>query len=522
MDLLSQHKIKFADLFAGGGGTSTGAFMIPDIHVSWALNHDPVAIKTHAVNHPETKHYQADIRTQNVKELELVDVLWASLECTQHSKAKGGKDKDEGSFTLGWELPRYVIHCQPDYLYIENVPEFVRWGELKNGKRVKDKEGLEYLRWIAAIKDLGYVNYERRFLNAADYGCPTRRIRYFGIFSKPGCSIVWPKPTHAEKENIFGLPKWKACKDYIDLTKEGNSIFGREYNENVSPSKRHPLSENTLRRIAGGVKKFAPELYFIMKYYGNGDNCQSVNQPLHTIRTKESHALIKCEKLQFIQDHCHTSYNLPEDPLRPQLTRQTKQLITIEKQFYTRALTNDYANQPLEKPTPTITTFGSDSLVTARVQFLAKYFSSEPGRNQHHCQSVDQPFPTIRTHDGTAIITAKSQFISTSFNSNGHPEVNNQSIDSPLGSPTCTEKFQLVTTDLACLDFDIKMRFLTEDELASIMGFPEGYFKKPGLKLSKKDIIKMVGNAVPVGMAKALLQPVTEFLKEEILLSKAG
>lgn len=65
------------------------------------------------------------------------------------------------------------------------------------------------------------------------------------------------------------------------------------------------------------------------------------------------------------------------------------------------------------------------------------------------------------------------------------------------------------------------MRFLTEDELAALMGFPEGYFKKPGLKLSKKDIIKMVGNAVPVGMAKALLQPVAELLREEILLSKA-
>ncbi len=557
MNLLPEHKIKFADLFAGGGGTSTGAFMIPGIHVSWALNHDPVAIKTHEINHPETKHYQADIRTQNVKELEEVDVLWASLECTQHSKAKGGKDKDEGSFTLGWELPRYLIHCNPLYLYIENVPEFVRWGELKKGKRVVDKEGLEYLRWIRAIKDLGFTNYERRFLNAADYGCPTRRIRYFGIFSKEGYQITWPRPTHAEKENVFGLPKWIPCKKYINLTKEGNSIFGREFNEDIIKSKRQPLSENTLRRIAGGIKKFAPELYFIMKYYGNGDNCQSINQPIHTVRTKESHALIKCEKLQFIQDHCHTSsYNLPDEPLKPQLTRQTKQLITLEKQFYTRALTNDYANQSLEKPAPTITTFGSDSLVTTKVQFLTKYFSSEPGRNQHHCQSLDQPFPTIRCKDGTAVVTAKTQFISSQYNSNGTPEVNNQSIDQPLGSPTTREKFQFITTYFnSCgnpgsqnqsidkpigtiltgenkkalvtaildgfIDFDIKMRFLTEDELAALMGFPEGYFKKPGLKLSKKDIIKMVGNAVPVGMAKALLQPVAELLREEILLSKA-
>lgn len=521
--------ITFADLFAGGGGTSTGAFMVPGLQVLWAINHDPIAIKTHAANHPETKHYQADIRTQNVKELDSVDVLWASLECTQHSKAKGGKDKDEGSFTLGWELPRYLVHCQPDYVYIENVPEFVRWGELKNGKRVKSKEGLEYLRWIKTIKDLGYINYDRRFLNAADYGCPTRRVRYFGIFSKAGCPILWPVPTHAEKDNMFGFPKWVPCKDYINLTEEGNSIFGREFNSKVTKGKRHPLSENTLRRIAGGVRKFAPEVYFIMKYYGNGDNCQSVNQPLHTIRTKESHALIKCEKIQFIQDHCHMdSYNLLDEPLRPQLTRQTKQLITVKKQFYTRALTNDYANQPLNKPSPTITTFGSDSLVTVQAQFLSKYHSNskEGGRHQDHCQSIEQPAPTIKCIDHLAFVTSKAQFgspttrekfqfITAYFNSGGHPESQNQSINKPLGTVlTEPNKKALVTIDADVVDFDIKMRFLTYRELASIMGFPEDYFDKAGLKLSVKDIIKMVGNAVPVGMAKALLEPIVLSLSQ--------
>lgn len=543
--------ITFADLFAGGGGTSTGAFMVPGIHVSWALNHDPVAIKTHEVNHPETKHYQADIRTQNVKELDQVDVLWASLECTNHSKAKGGKDKDEGSFTLGWELPRYLVHCNPDYLFIENVPEFIRWGELKDGKRVKDKEGQEYVRWIKAIKALGYVNYERRFLNAADYGCPTRRIRYFGIFSKPGCPIIWPRPTHAEKENLFGLPKWKACKDYIDLSDEGNSIFGREQNEAVSKGRRIPLSENTLRRIAGGIRKFAPDVYFVMQYYGNGLNCQSIEKPLNTVTTKDRHALVKVEKMQFIQDHCHTaSYHTPEDPLRPQLTRQTKQLITVEKQFVMDGNYNrDNVCNTIEKPLNTIIAQGSKRLISVEAQFISKYYSSEPGRNQHHCQGLDQPFPTIKTKDGSVVITTKAQFISPVYNSSGHPEANNHSIESPLGSPTGKDKFQfitayfnssghpetqnqsldrplntiltepnkkaLVTADMdGLVDFDIKMRFLNDDELAAIMGFPKGYFKRPGLKLSKKEIIKMIGNAVPVGMARALLEPTARHLHE--------
>ena len=543
-------EIKFADLFAGGGGTSTGAFMVPGIHVSWALNHDPIAIKTHAANHPETKHYQADIRTQSVKELDPVDVLWASLECTNHSKAKGGKDKNEGSFTLGWELPRYLIHCNPDYVYIENVPEFIRWGELKEGKRVKGKEGLEYRKWIQRIKDLGYVNYDRKFLNAADYGCPTRRIRYFGIFSKSGFPIVWPKPTHAEKENMFGLPKWKPCKDYIDLTNEGKSIFGRE---------TRPLVDNTLRRLAGGIKKFAPELFFIMKYYGNGDNCQSINSPLHTIRTKESHCLIKCEKLQFIQDYCHQDrYDTPDKPMSTLLTWQTKQLITVEKQQFIQDHCHSDSYNSIDEPLKTQTARQTKELVSIEKKFIAKYYNGDRknGKYQHHCQGVDEPFPTIKTIDGSVVVTAKAQFISSQYNSNGNPGVNNSDIKSPLPSPTTKEKFQfitayfnssgnpgsqnqsiekplgsiltgenkkaLVTVDNENLfDFDIKMRFLTDEELSSIMGFPEGYFHKPELKLSRKEIIKMVGNAVPVGMARALLEPVTRCLLEEMIMQIA-
>lgn len=43
------------DLFAGAGGFSTGAQMA-GVEVVWAANHWPVAVETHAANHPETAH----------------------------------------------------------------------------------------------------------------------------------------------------------------------------------------------------------------------------------------------------------------------------------------------------------------------------------------------------------------------------------------------------------------------------------------------------------------------------------
>lgn len=556
--------ITFADLFAGGGGVTTGAISIPGIKVSWALNHSKIAIECHAKNHPETKHYQADIRTQDVSELEPVDILWASTECTQFSLAKGGADKDMGSYTLGWEILRYIIHCKPSVIHIENVPEFIKWSPVDDeGKPDKTRQGEEFKRWVEAIKALGYPNYEHRFLNAADFSCPTRRLRYFGIFAAEGIEIIWPTQSHNEK-GTSGLKKWQACREFLDLCNEGVSIFGREFNDQISKQHRHPLSENTIKRIVGGIKKFAPEMYLLMTYHGSGHNCHTIDEPIATIGTVEAKALIKIEKFQFIQDHCHTAnYNTPDEPMNPQLTRETKQLATVEVQFLDDSYGRDDTAQPLEKPSSTVTCANSKRLVTAKL--LIQHCKGD------HSSDIDSPLPTVTTIDHNAIITAKAQFISKQYNSNGHPEANNQSVDVPIGAMTSEPKNQLisaeasfishhygngfnqsleepvmaitthekiqfisayfnsgghpesqnqaidgplntiltarnkkalVTADNGLFDFDIKMRFLdAHTELGPIMGFPEDYFKG----YSKKAATKMIGNAVPSPMARVLI-----------------
>ena len=52
-------------------------------------------------------------------------VLWASLECTNFSKAKGGQPRDADSRTLAEHLFRYIEAIDPDYIQIENVEEFM-------------------------------------------------------------------------------------------------------------------------------------------------------------------------------------------------------------------------------------------------------------------------------------------------------------------------------------------------------------------------------------------------------------
>ena len=421
--------------------------------------------------------------------------------CTNYSKAKGGKPRDADSRTLAWELIRFAIHCDPKIILVENVREFMSWGPLdEKRKPVSRLRGTEYIRWIKAMDAIGYVNYDKRILNSADFSAHTKRKRYYGIFTKKGYPIIFPQPTHS-KDGSFGLKKWNPCKEKIDLSDEGNSIFGRAFNKNLRKNVRRPLVSNTLERIAKGIKKYYPELFHIMKYYSKGDNFSSINEPLHTITTKETHALIKLEKKRFITEHIWgaTGYQDLEEPLKPILTKEAKQLVTVEKkkQLLIQHYGGDNHASSIEEPCPTITTVDHNTLLTCkhRKQFVSSQYNSNnnPGANN---QSLDDPLTAITTRE-------KHQFITAFFNSGGKPGTQNQSIEDPLNSITTVNKHALATL-LADYDFDIKMRFLTPKELADITGFPSDY-KFLG---SKKQVTWMIGNAVTPCISAAIISTV--------------
>ena len=121
-------KLLYIDLFCGAGGTSTGVeFARLDgekcAKVIACVNHDPNAILSHQANHPDTLHFTEDIRTLELtglvehlgamrkKHPEAHVVLWASLECTNFSRAKGGS-VDAPCFTLIAsmnKMPPYLV-----------------------------------------------------------------------------------------------------------------------------------------------------------------------------------------------------------------------------------------------------------------------------------------------------------------------------------------------------------------------------------------------------------------------------
>lgn len=128
--LMKEINLLYIDLFCGAGGTSSGVeYARVDgkkcAEVIACVNHDANAIKSHAANHPKTMHFTEDIRTLDlaplVRHLQKMKrkhptakvVLWASLECTNFSKAKGGQPRDADSRTLAEHLFRYIEAIDP-------------------------------------------------------------------------------------------------------------------------------------------------------------------------------------------------------------------------------------------------------------------------------------------------------------------------------------------------------------------------------------------------------------------------
>ena len=302
-------KLLYIDLFCGAGGTSTGVenarYMGEQCaKVIACVNHDANAIASHAANHPDALHFTEDIRTLELSTLiahvskmrhqypDALVVLWASLECTNFSKAKGGRPRDADSRTLAEHLFRYIEAIDPDYIQIENVEEFMSWGDLDaNGKPISKDAGRLYRKWVTNVCGYGY-QFDHRILNSADYGAYTSRRRFFGIFARPFLPIVWPSQTHSKTGGgtLFGsLEKWKPVKEVLDFSDEGESIFCR----------KKPLAEKTLERIYAGLIKFVAggKDAFIVKYNSMSRTgkyqAPSVDEPSPVVATQGRLALAK-------------------------------------------------------------------------------------------------------------------------------------------------------------------------------------------------------------------------------------
>lgn len=527
-------QLLYIDLFCGAGGTSTGV-NAARLHgeqcaeVIACVNHDAKAIASHAANHPNALHFTEDIRTLELTPLsehlakcrtenpDALTVLWASLECTNFSRAKGGQPRDADSRTLAEHLFRYIETIEPDYIQIENVEEFMSWGEVdENGKPISMDKGKSYLRWVRNVKRYGY-NFEHRILNAADYGAYTSRKRFFGIFARKGLPIVFPEPTHCKNgsKNLFSeLQSWKSVRDVLDFSNEGESIFDR----------KKALSEKTLERIYAGLIKFVAggKDAFMIKYNSVNQKTgkyvpPSLDAPCPTVATQNRLALAQVSFLSKQYGGHPYSKNVSVDGPAGTVTARDHHM------FVSVHYGNGY-NVALDRPAPTVTTKDKLSLVGV-TPFIANEYS---GGGQ--LSSVKGVCPAVLTNPKQKLVSVSHFLLNPQFSSAG------SSIDYPCFTliarmdkrPPSFVSVKHGALDIAIYDtdspmtikikefmrlyyiIDISMRMLMVDELKLIMGFPEDY-TLIGTQAEQK---KFIGNAVEVSIARALCEALCKEIKK--------
>lgn len=486
------------DLFCGAGGVTTGFVQATQkgkkvAKVIACVNHDAKAIESHWKNHPEVKHFEEDIRTldlaglQEIVTLERIKhpgallILWASLECTNFSKAKGGQPRDGDSRTLAEHMERYITAIDPDYVQIENVVEFMSWGPLdENGKPISKKNGSDFMRWCNEINLLGYRN-EWVELNSANFGAYTSRNRLFGCFAKDGLPIAWPEATHSKKPSkmsMYGdLKKWKAVKDVLDFTDEGESIFSR----------KKPLSDKTLERIYAGLFKYIAkgDKSFISKYFSGrpAGKVSSVNVPAGTITTVCGQTLIQPEFLQSDFLDVYYGNGTPSSIDMPCPTLRTKAGVSfISAKYFIDKHYNSTQNQSIEQPAGTIMPNDKHRLVEVTPFIMDTQFNNGPA-------DIENPLGVITANRKHHYIVNPSHGGNNTSTDNPCPVIIARQDKAPLylvQAETGPVKIAVYENEseisikikqfmVAYNLVDIKMRMLRVKELLQIQGFPNEY-----------------------------------------------
>lgn len=555
------------DCFAGGGGASVGIEMALGRCIDIAINHDPAAILMHKTNHPNTQHLTEDIFEVDLQKYvkgRHVALMWASPDCTSHSKAKGGKPREAGLRILPWAVYKHAKAILPDVIIMENVEEIQQWGPLDaQGYPIKEKKGEEYQKFISKMKSLGYA-FGSRELVAADYGAPTTRKRWYAIFRRDGKTITWPEPTH-NKNGTGGLKKWVAVSTVLDFSNMGKSIFGR----------KKPLADNTLKRIARGLQKFVfenPEPFLVqVNHSGDGFRGQSIHEPLPTVTQKHGFGKVTPVITPIIDKAYGGNYagsgSKTDEPLHTITTVDHNRLVTpymipigygerkgqkprvnsvkepagtfvasgvkhyvaapLLIQYHSETQSGEVRGQKVEEPLRTIDTSNRYGEVSA---FLTKFYKTCIG------QDMTEPIHTITTSPGhfgqVSVMTIKleellaagmteetaqkctwvSEFIIKYYGG-----CTGQTVTESLHTIETKDRFALITVlGNEYVILDIFLRMLTAEELKLGQGFPKDYIIDRDYRWNVYPVserVKRIGNSVVPIMAETLVKANCAYLK---------
>ncbi len=192
------------DLFSGLGGLSLGLRQ-GGFDVVGAVEREPLAAAAYAINHPNTRLIQLDMRlltprhlmrTLGLRKGEL-DLLAGCPPCQGFSSLRtlqGSREVVDERNDLVETFGQFVQAILPRAVLMENVPGLA--------------EDRRFANLVQLLKRLGYGDPAVGVLDAARYAVPQRRRRVLLMASRVG-PVAFPKPARTKKtvrDVIGGLP----------------------------------------------------------------------------------------------------------------------------------------------------------------------------------------------------------------------------------------------------------------------------------------------------------------------------
>lgn len=456
------------DLFAGGGGASTGIEAALGRPVDLAINHSLTALAVHEANHPLTQHLVTDVFDVDprtiVKKGQRVGLLWASPDCTHFSVAKGGKPRKQNIRSLAEVVVQWADVLgpsrRPQVIAVENVREFLSWGPLypdktwRHGKTrevrhahelptgaagwldvsntpIPERAGELWDRWRTRLELLGYV-VDWRVLDASEYGAPTKRKRLFIIARCDGQPITWPAKTHGPGKLAF-----RSAAECIDWSIPTPSIFER----------KKPLAQKTLARIAAGIRRFVIETAdpFIVKVNHGGaeHRTSSIHEPLSTVTaSRRGHAVVSPTMVTI--DHSGfggRGSTSARAPLPTITTKNRHVLVTpfIANQNHSRKRNPADNGTAIDAPLRTILAGGNHRALVAPTLIQTGY-GERPGQRPR----------TLDLHEpmGTAVAGGVKQALVTAFLAKHYTGVVGSGMHERVSTVTTKDHHSLVTATL--------------------------------------------------------------------------
>ncbi len=206
------NRIKAVDFFCGAGGFSMGAIMSGcGFTVMHAANHNELACKSHAKNHPGTQVHCENLHHFNFNKLPSFDIGLYSPSCQGLSDSRG---IDQPRHDIARLTPGIVVDsaeiCRPHTIVVENVPEMV-------------KKWCRFKAWKLDLELLGY-DVSVNIVNAAKFRVPQDRERAIIVATLDRRAPVIVEPNLPERTAIevidFTKGKWNPIAGYVERTRK--------------------------------------------------------------------------------------------------------------------------------------------------------------------------------------------------------------------------------------------------------------------------------------------------------------